>query len=94
MQATESLMNITPQAFVLGISAIAAAIAMLPAIGVSLSQGMATRSALESIARQPEAKGDIQSTLFIGLAMQETSIIFPFIIAIILVIMNPLVGLL
>ena len=93
MPTTESIVYITPQAFVLGISALSAGIAMLTGIGVSLSQGMATRSALESIARQPEAKGDLQSTLFIGLAMQETSIIFPFIIAIILVMLNPLVGL-
>jgi F-type H+-transporting ATPase subunit c len=94
MPASENLMYITPQAFVLGLSALAAGIAMLTGIGVSLSQGMATRSALESIARQPEAKGDLQQTLFIGLAMQETSIIFPFIIAIILIIINPLVGML
>lgn len=85
---------ITPEAFVLGLSAIAAGIAMLTGIGVSLAQGNATSRALESIARQPEAKGDLTTTLFIGLAMSETSIIFPFIIAIILVMINPLVGML
>ncbi|MCL2112122.1 MAG: ATP synthase F0 subunit C [Clostridiales bacterium] len=90
----ETILTITPQAYVLGLSAIAAGIAMLTGIGVSISQGMATRSALESIARQPEAKGDLQQTLFIGLAMQETSIIFPLIIAILLVVVNPLVGML
>ena len=85
---------VTPEAFVLGLSALAAGIAMLTGLGVSMSQGIATRSALESIARQPEAKGDLQTTLFIGLAMQETSIIFPLIIAIMLVMVNPLVGML
>ena len=85
---------VTPEAFVLGLSAIGAGIAMLAGIGVALGQGIATSKALESIARQPEAKGDLTTTLFIGLAMSETSIIFPLIIAIILTIVNPLVGML
>jgi F-type H+-transporting ATPase subunit c len=83
---------VTPEAFVLGLSAIGAGIAMLAGIGVGLGQGNATKSALESIARQPEAKGDLTQTLIMGLAMMETSIIFPLIIAIVLVIANPLVG--
>jgi len=85
---------VTPEAFVLGLSAIGAGIAMLAGIGVGLGQGIATSKALESIARQPEAKGDLTTTLFIGLAMSETSIIFPLIVAIILVFVNPLVGML
>jgi F-type H+-transporting ATPase subunit c len=85
---------VTPQAFVLGLSALGAGIAMLAGIGVGLGQGIATSKALESIARQPEAKGDLTTTLFIGLAMSETSIIFPLIIAIVLVFVNPLVGML
>jgi F-type H+-transporting ATPase subunit c len=85
---------VTPEAFVLGLSAIGAGIAMLAGIGVGLGQGIATSKALESIARQPETKGDLLQTLFIGLAMSETSIIFPLIIAIILVFVNPLVGML
>ena len=83
---------VTPEAFVLGLSAIGAGIAMLAGIGVGLGQGIATSKALESIARQPEAKGDLTTTLFIGLAMSETSIIFPLIISIVLVFVNPLVG--
>jgi F-type H+-transporting ATPase subunit c len=67
---------------------------MLAGIGVATGQGNATARALESIARQPEARGNLTTTLFIGLAMMETSIIFPLIIAILLVIVNPLVGML
>jgi F-type H+-transporting ATPase subunit c len=67
---------------------------MLAGIGVAMGQGNATARALESIARQPEARGNLTTTLFIGLAMMETSIIFPLIIAIMLVIVNPLVGML
>ena len=85
---------ITPEAFVLGLSAIGAAIAMLVGIGVGYGQGLATSKAVESIARQPEASGKITTTLFIGLAMSETSVIFALIVAIVLVFVNPLVGML
>jgi F-type H+-transporting ATPase subunit c len=84
--------GISPEAFVLGMSALGAGIAMLVGVGVGVGQGIATSKALESIARQPESKGDITTTLFIGLAMTETSVIFALIIAIILVMSNPLVG--
>ena len=87
-------MSISPEAFVLGFSALGAGIAMIAGIGVGIGQGIATSKALESIARQPEAKGDLMTTLFIGLAMSETSIIFPLIVAIILLFVNPLVGML
>ena len=83
---------VTPEAFILGLSAIGAGVAMIAGIGVGLGQGIATGKALESIARQPEAKGDLLQTLFIGLAMSETSIIFPLIVAIVLLFVNPLVG--
>ena len=85
---------VAPEAFILGLSAVGAGIAMIAGIGVGIGQGIATSKALEGIARQPEAKGDLMQVLFIGLAMSETSIIFPLIVAIILVFVNPLVGML
>ncbi|MDR2157176.1 MAG: ATP synthase F0 subunit C [Clostridiales Family XIII bacterium] len=84
--------NVTPEAFVLGLSAIASAIVMFVGFGVGLGQGLATGKAVESIARQPEAKGDIMSTMFAGLAMTETSVIFALIVALVLLFANPLVG--
>jgi F-type H+-transporting ATPase subunit c len=86
------LSGITPEAFVLGLSALGAGLAMIAGIGIGLGQGIATGKALEGIARQPEAKGDIMTTMFIGLAMTETSVIFALIVAIILLFANPLVG--
>ena len=86
--------GISPEAFVLGLSAFGAAFVMIAGLGVGIGQGLAVAKALESIARQPEAKGDITSTMFIGLAMIETSEIFAFVIAIILTFANPLVGML
>ena len=84
--------GISPEPYVLGLSALGAGIAMLAGIGVGLGQGIATGKAVESIARQPEAKGDIMSTMFIGLAMTETSVIFALIIAIILAFVAPGIG--
>jgi len=84
--------QITPQAFVLAFSALGAGIAMLAGFGVGIGQGIASSKALEGIARQPEAKGDIMSAMFVCLAMMETSVIFALVIAIVLVLANPLVG--
>jgi F-type H+-transporting ATPase subunit c len=84
--------GISSEAFVLGLSALGAGIVMIAAMGVGLGQGIATGKAVESIGRQPEAKGDIMSTLILGLAMTETSTIFALIVSIILMFANPLVG--
>jgi F-type H+-transporting ATPase subunit c len=43
----------------------------LPALGSALAQGRATAGAMEGIARQPEAAGDIRTTLLIALAFIE-----------------------
>jgi len=87
-------MSITPEAFVLGLSALGAGMAMIAGAGVGAGQGIATGKAVESIARQPEAKGDILQTMFIGMAMAETSVIFALIVAIILLFANPFVAML
>ena len=84
--------GISPQAFYLGLAAVGAGIAMIAGFGVGLGQGIATGKALESIARQPESKGDILSTMFLGMAMAETSVIFALVIAIILVFVSPGIG--
>ena len=83
---------LTPEALILAVSAIGGTICMLVGFGVSKAQGKALEKAIEGIARQPEAKGDITSTMIVGLAMIETSEIFAFVIAVILIIANPLIG--
>lgn len=65
-------------------NAIAAALALIPALGAGVSMGIAVKTALESIARQPEAGGKISSTLLIGLALVESIAIYSFVIALIL----------
>ena len=75
---------------VLASSAIAAGLAILPAIGPGLGQGYAAGKAAEAVGRQPEAKGDITSTMLVGCALAETSGIYGLLIALILLFVNPL----
>ena len=59
---------------------------MLPAIAM----GRAIASALEALARQPEAEKTITRTLFIGLAMIESLAIYCLVVALIVLFRNPL----
>ena len=49
--------------------AIGAAVAVITGIGAGIGIGLATGKATESIARQPEAKKDIRSSLLLGCAL-------------------------
>ena len=62
-------------------------------IGVLLpafAMGRAISSALDAIARQPEAERSITRTLFIGLAMIESLAIYVLVIVLIVLFRNPL----
>ena len=56
----------------------------LAAFGSAIGQGMASRAAMEGTARQPEAAGDIRTTLILALAFIEALTLFSFVIAILL----------
>ncbi|WP_028309800.1 ATP synthase F0 subunit C [Desulfitibacter alkalitolerans] len=56
----------------------------LAALGSALGQGKATAGAMEGIARQPEAAGEIRTTLLIALAFMEALTLFAFVIAILM----------
>ena len=81
-----------PKAFVLGCSAIAAGVCSLSGLGSGLSQGFAAGKAAEAVARQPEARGAILSTMMVGCAIAETCSIYGLIIALLLLLANPLVA--
>jgi len=51
-----------------------------PGIGIGYMTGRAT----EAIARQPEAMGDIRTTMIIGVALAEALALYAFVIAILL----------
>ena len=63
--------------------AVALAVA-LAAFGSAYGQGIAARAAMEGTARQPEAAGDIRTTLILALAFIEALTLFSFVIAILL----------
>ena len=69
-----------------GMKAIAAAIS-IGAVGVAgaLAMGMSISKSNESVARQPEAAGKIQTQLMLGLVFIETAIIYALIVAILIV---------
>jgi len=71
---------------------LSAAIAVMTAITTTFGQGRIASHAIDAIARQPESKGSITTTMFVGLAMAETGGIYGLLIAIILVFANPLVN--
>jgi F-type H+-transporting ATPase subunit c len=62
------------------------------ALGPALAEGRAVAAAMEAIARQPEAANTISRTLFVGLAMIETTAIYCLVIALLLMYANPLVS--
>ena len=67
---------------------IAAGIAVLTGIGAGLGIGIATSKAVEAIARQPEASGDINKALLLGSALAEATAIYGFVVAVLVVIMK------
>jgi F-type H+-transporting ATPase subunit c len=58
-------------------------------IGPALGQGKAVASALSSLAQQPDASATITRTLFVGLAMIESTAIYCFVVSMILIFANP-----
>ncbi|MFO7536569.1 MAG: F0F1 ATP synthase subunit C [Chloroflexota bacterium] len=58
-------------------------------IGPALGQGRAIAQALSAIAQQPDEANNISRTLFVGLAMIESTAIYCFVISIILIFVNP-----
>jgi len=58
-------------------------------IGPALGEGRALAQALNSLAQQPDEANTITRTLFVGLAMIESTAIYCFVIAIILLFANP-----
>lgn len=61
--------------------AIGAGIAVMTGIGAGIGISIATGKAVESIARQPEASGKIQSVFLLGIALAEATAIYGFVIA-------------
>jgi F-type H+-transporting ATPase subunit c len=62
----------------------------IAAFGTGIGQGMAVKSSVEGIARNPEASGKITVTMLIGLAMIESLCIYALVIALIILYAYPM----
>ncbi len=81
-----------PNAFVAGLSALGAGLAMIGGLGPGIGQGYATGQACAAIGRQPESQSDVTRTMILGIALSESTGIYALIIALILLFANPFVG--
>ena len=69
--------------------AIGAGIAMISGFGPGIGEGYIAGKAIEAMARQPEMKGDLTSTMFLGIACAETTGIYGFVIGLLLIFVAP-----
>jgi F-type H+-transporting ATPase subunit c len=58
-------------------------------IGPALGEGRAVSTALSALAQQPDASTTITRTLFVGVAMIESTAIYCFVLSMILIFANP-----
>jgi len=69
--------------------AIAGITISIGSIGPALAEGRAVATALSALAQQPDASSTITRTLFVGLAMVESTAIYCFVVSMILIFANP-----
>ena len=78
------------EALVAAASIIAAGLTIaIGSIGPALGEGRALAQALSAIAQQPDEANTITRTLFVGLAMVESTAIYCFVVSMILIFANP-----
>lgn len=67
--------------------ALGAGLAVLVGLGAGVGIGIATGKAVDAIARQPEASGNIRSTLIIGCALAEATAVYGLVASILIIFM-------
>ena len=77
------------RAIILAASAIGAGLAMIAGIGPGIGEGYAVGKACEAIGRQPECKCTVTSTMLLGCAVAETTGIYVFVVALLLLFVTP-----
>lgn len=81
--------QVTGQEFIYGMSAVGAGIAMIAGVGPGIGQGIAAGHAAAAVGRNPGARSDITSTMLLGQAVAETTGLYGFAVAIILMFVKP-----
>ncbi len=73
------------EAIILAAKAIGAGICMgVGAIGPALGEGNAVGKALEGMARQPEASGNLRTNMILGCAITETTGIYALVVSLLI----------
>ena len=85
-------MNISGTDLIKACSAIGAGLAVIAGIGPGIGQGIAAGHGAAAVGRNPGAQGQIMSTMLLGQAVAETTGLYGFATAIILMFANPLIG--
>jgi F-type H+-transporting ATPase subunit c len=86
------MQGISSEAFILGMSAVGAGLALMAGIGPGIGQGYAAGKAAEAVGRQPEAQSDIIRTMILGQAIAESTGIYGLVVGIILLFVRPLMA--
>jgi F-type H+-transporting ATPase subunit c len=82
----------TDQTVIAIVSISAAALTMaLGAIGAALGESRIGAAAMDALARQPDEASSITRTLFVSLAMVESTAIFCLVVALIVLFANPFI---
>ena len=77
------------KAIVLAGCAIGAGLALIAGIGPGIGEGNCAAAACDAIGRQPECKGDVTSTMILGIALSETTGIYGFVTGLLLIFAAP-----
>ena len=85
------LMTFDRRALIFSASAIGVGLAMIAGIGPGIGQGYAAGKATEACGKRPKYQQIIMKAMFIGQAVAQASSIFALIIALILLLANPLI---
>lgn len=81
----------TPTDWIAVVSIVTAGLTVaIGSIGPAIGEARALAQALDAIARQPDAANTITRTLFVGMAMVESTAIYALVIALVLLFANPL----
>lgn len=76
-----------------GMAMVGAGLAMgLATIGPGIGEGFIFGKTIEGIARQPELQGRLQGTMFLTFALVEVLALLGFVVAMILLYANPILG--
>lgn len=61
------------------------------AVTIGLVMGKIAKSALEGITRQPETAGTLFTSMLIAMALAEALVIYTLVVALVLIVANPLI---